>query len=445
MKKTVKIIATVVLMISTLGGFSQNGKYGATPEDSLTCIENLSVYLNPYFKSGDYKEAVKFWRICYNTCPKASKNMYINGAKMYKQFMKDAEDDTTKRAYLDTLMMIYDQRIANFGEEGKVLEKKGTDYLKNSKEDPEVAYEMLKKAYELTGNDLGPGGAVYYYQSMYKMLQKKKIEKSVLIEAYIPLMSIVDFNINKYKADGKEKYVGYWEKSKTNIDKYFGAIAKPEDIVNSFQPKFDANPKDTILLKTIVNLLEKKEKDGGTEVALYKIAATNLCEVSPSYTCLMALGGLNSKSKNYVDAYTFFKQATELASTDDEKISSNLKAAQVAYNLKQYSSTRTHCRAILVVNPNYGDAYLLIGDCYSSTKCGENELEKKYVYWAAMDKYAKAKSVDPSLAEKADKKYANAKAHGPSKELLFQYGMIDKPTVTVGSWINETTSVRVPK
>lgn len=444
MKKTVKTLTTLVLIISALSAFSQKGKYGVTPEDSISCIENLSVYVNPYFSGGDYKEAVKYWRVSFNVCPKASKNMYINGAKMYKQFIKEAEDDSTKKAMLDTLMMIYDQRIVHFGDEGKVLEKKGSDYLKNSKEDPEVANSILQKAVDLRGDDLGPGAAFSYYKSLYKMLQQKKIEKSVLIEKYFPIMSIVDFNITKYKAEENEKYVGYWESTKSNVDKYFMAIAKPKDIVEAFQPKFEANPKDTILLQQIVRVLEKKEKDGGTEVELYKKAATNLCEVSPSYTCLMALGGLNSKNKNYPDAYVFFKQASDLAKSEDEKINSNLKAAQVAYNLKQYSSTRMHCRAILAANANYGEAYLLIGDCYSSAKCGENELEKKYVYWAAMDKYSKGKSVDSSVAEKASKKYARAQANGPSKELLFQYGMIDKPSVTVGCWINETTAVRVP-
>ncbi len=310
-------------------------------------------------------------------------------------------------------MMIYDQRIANFGEEGKVLEKKGSDYLKNSKSDPEVAYAWLKKSLELSGNNFGPGGAVYYYQSMYKMLQQKKIEKTEIIEAYLPLMAIVDFNINKYTMDGKEKYAGYWEKSKSNIDKYFSGVAKPDDIVNAFQPKFDANPKDTILLQKIVNLLEKKEKDGGTEVELYQLAATNLCEVSPSYTCLVALGGLNSKSKNYADAYVFFKDAATIAKTDDEKISANLKAAQVAYNLKQFSSAKSHCRSILAVNPNYGDAYLLIGDCYSSAKCGENDFEKKWVYWAAMDKYLKAKALTPQLQQQQIKNTTM-----PKEELL---------------------------
>ena len=97
MKKTIKTIAIAVLMISTLSAFSQKGKYGVTPEDSVSCIENLSVYMNPYFSGGDYKEAVKYWRVCFNTCPKASKNMYINGAKMYKQFIKETEADSTKK------------------------------------------------------------------------------------------------------------------------------------------------------------------------------------------------------------------------------------------------------------------------------------------------------------------------------------------------------------
>ncbi len=97
MKRTVKVFATVVLIVCSVSGFSQKGKYGETAEDSVKCIENLSVYVNPYFNGGDYKEAVKYWRICYNTCPAASKNMYINGAKMYKQFIKEAEDDATKK------------------------------------------------------------------------------------------------------------------------------------------------------------------------------------------------------------------------------------------------------------------------------------------------------------------------------------------------------------
>ena len=72
MKKTVKTLTTLVLIISALSAFSQKGKYGVTPEDSISCIENLSVYVNPYFSGGDYKEAVKYWRVSFNVCPKAS-------------------------------------------------------------------------------------------------------------------------------------------------------------------------------------------------------------------------------------------------------------------------------------------------------------------------------------------------------------------------------------
>ena len=56
-----KIFTVVISSFIFLNCFAQNGKYGATPEDSVTCIENLSLYLNPYFNNEQYSEAVKYW------------------------------------------------------------------------------------------------------------------------------------------------------------------------------------------------------------------------------------------------------------------------------------------------------------------------------------------------------------------------------------------------
>lgn len=449
MKKTVKMIATVVMVVIAMTGYTQTDpmqdeKYGADEATRQKCIENLSVYKNPYYENGQYAEALKFWRICINICPMSSKNLYIHGEKMYDHFMDEAADDATKRMYLDSLMWLYDLRFENFGEEGYILEKKGSDWVKNTDENPEKAYEWLKKAIELEGNEIGPMGAFYYYKSLYLMLKNKQVEKSQYIQEYFPLMEIVDYNISKYTDEGNDKYIKYWESTKGNIDKYFLPIAKPEDLVNAFQADFDANPKDTILLKKIVSALEKKDSEGGTEVDLYKNAAANLCEVSPSYTCLMALGGINSKDKNYPEAYGYYKKAAEAASTPDEKIDANFKAAQVAYNLRELSAARSHCYKVIEVNPNNGEAYLLIGDCYAATKCNSDDACKsKGVYWAAVDKYIKAKSVDPSVEEKATKKINAAAGQYPSTEDCFFQTMNAGDSFTVGCWINETTTVRV--
>eukprot|EP00746_Dinoflagellata_sp_MGD_P061843 gnl/MRDRNA2_/MRDRNA2_261013_c0_seq1.p1 gnl/MRDRNA2_/MRDRNA2_261013_c0~~gnl/MRDRNA2_/MRDRNA2_261013_c0_seq1.p1 ORF type:complete len:372 (+),score=13.38 gnl/MRDRNA2_/MRDRNA2_261013_c0_seq1:292-1407(+) len=358
------ILTSLLLFIFSLTVFAQNGKYGATPEDSVKCVENLSLYMNPYFKNGKYKEAVKYWRVCFNTCPKSSKNLYINGAKMYDKFIEEAPDDATKEAYIDTLMMIYDQRIESYGEEGKVLEMKGTDMIKLRGDNPKAAYEVLKKAWDLNGNDMGPGGAVYTYKAHFEMLRKKEATKAELIEEYGPLSEVVEYNIAKYKKEGNEKYASYWEKSAINIEKMFIAIADCEELINVFQPKFEATPDDTLLLKAIIKFLSKKDC---MEEQLFEDAAAKMCSIKPSYDCSMALGKLLSKKDNYTEAYTYFKQATELARTDEEKVDANFIAAQAAYNLKRLSSVRTHCQSILAVNPNYGEAYLLIGDAYSAS------------------------------------------------------------------------------
>ena len=152
-----------------------------------------------------------------------------------------------------------------------------------------------------------------------------------------------------------------------------------------------------------------------------------------------------SKKDDYATAIGHFKTAIEFAQTDEEKTESNMKAAQCAYNLKSFSNVRTYCRAILEINPNDGEAILLIGDAYSASagQCGDNECTKKAAYWAAVDKYYQAKSVDESVAEKANKKIAAASGQFPKKTDCFFHSINEGDSYTVGCWINETTKVRV--
>jgi hypothetical protein len=53
---------------------------------------------------------------------------------------------------------------------------------------------------------------------------------------------------------------------------------------------------------------------------------------------------------------------------------------------------------LLRLKPNYGSAYMLIGDLYaqSGQKCSGGDALPYAYNWAAADKYAKAASVDPS-------------------------------------------------
>ena len=111
-------------------------KYG---NDSVLCIEKLSLY-DGDMKMGDFKSALESWRYVFNECPKATVRIYIDGVKIMKHFIdKKYADDTTgiRDAYIDTLMMVYDQRVEYFkiskkgvDKEGYIRGRQGVDFFK---------------------------------------------------------------------------------------------------------------------------------------------------------------------------------------------------------------------------------------------------------------------------------------------------------------------------
>ena len=149
MKKISLLFA--VLMMSSIG-FAQ-GKYGA---DSAKCVRNLSLYRD-YYKQKAYDDAYKFWKIVYNICPASSERMYSDGAKLLKDKIKKAADAEAKAALVDTLKMVYYQRIDNFGKEGYNLGRLGTDLLRYDQKNIEEVYTILQKSIELEGNNSGAG------------------------------------------------------------------------------------------------------------------------------------------------------------------------------------------------------------------------------------------------------------------------------------------------
>ena len=67
----------------------------------------------------------------------------------------------------------------------------------------------------------------------------------------------------------------------------------------------------------------------------------------------------------------------------------------------------------------------------------------KTVYWVAVDKFIKAKQVEPALEEKANELIRSYAPHFPSKEeIFFEPDLEDGKAFTVGGWIGETTICR---
>ena len=84
MKIKVLLLALGCTM-GTLGAYAQKGVDTGTRfghgEDSIRCITNISLF-TPYAKGGNYKDALEFWKIAYEECPAATKDIYLYGVRI---------------------------------------------------------------------------------------------------------------------------------------------------------------------------------------------------------------------------------------------------------------------------------------------------------------------------------------------------------------------------
>ena len=91
--KTIKILALASVLFISLTASAQ--KYGKTPEDSVNCITNISLY-SEFYKQANYKDAYKPWREVFLSCPMASENTFIRGATILKYAIDNEKDAKLK-------------------------------------------------------------------------------------------------------------------------------------------------------------------------------------------------------------------------------------------------------------------------------------------------------------------------------------------------------------
>ncbi len=438
MKKAVSIHLFLMLGLNYVVFSQKDYDYGKTPEDSANCVKNYSLY-NEYFKQNNYTDAIPALEATLQYCPKLSKSLYQNGSKMYMDMYEKVSDESTKKAFLEKNLELYDKRIEHFGQKGFVLGRKGVDWYKYKTGETEKAFEILKESFELSGENSEANPLFYLYVSLNDLYKQGKSSKQDMLDWYQKIAATLDKIIADPK---KEKTKKGYESVQNEVDKIFSTVAECTDLNDIYTKKFNENSKDTVLLKTISKILNIR---GCTDLELYYNAASVLHELNPSEESAYSLG-VNQK-ENCSKAVEYFKQAADLSSNDENKQKYFLLAADCYKKMNQYSNARTYAQKALTINPNLGKAYILIGSCYVSSagQCGDNPCTQKAAYWLAVDKFIKAKQVDPEIAEEANKLINTYSGYFPGKEDCFFYQITEGNSYTVNCWINETTTVRFNK
>lgn len=443
MKKKVKLLTgLVILSVFSINSFAQMGKEDGSRfghgEDSIRCVRSLSLYReNVKNKSFDY--ALEDWKTVFDECPKASKNIYLDGVKIYSHLI-NTRDPQEKGNLVDTLMLIYDRRIEYYKEKGKVRGRQGADLLKYRRNDGieyvKQGYGYLKESMELMGPKTSNAVLPTLLSASITLFNQGEADAKQVIEDYMAVSKIIDGLIANKPNDKR------LQELKASLDKNFVSEGpgECETLIEYFTEEHKTKKEDVEFLKMLTSLLRSREC---TDAELFFIAAKDLHILQPSAGSALNIAILARNKEKYNEAISYYNQAIELEEDTDKTADYYLEIAIANQKLGNKVASREAARTAASVRQGFGKPYIIIGQLYADSKseCASIKLPKS-IYWVAVDMFNKAKSIDPSLEETANKLISSYKAHYPNKEDAFFEGINEGDSFKVGCWINTTTIAR---
>ncbi len=420
-------------------GIEDGSKYGHG-EDSIECLKNLSLY-RTYAKQKAYEDALPYWRFVVHNCPYSSKNIFIDGPKIYNHLIDKAENEEDKQRYVDSLMKVYDLRIKYYPKrKGYVLGRKGVDLFKHRSQNPEAmekVYEILSESLEIMGVKSSPAVLIALMNTACFLYEEDKLEKGEVIEVFSETDKLAGQMLEN-KPDNR-----FLKSAKEDINEVFIKydVADCQSLDELFGPKLEANPEDIDLLRNIYELFSSNSCTGSE---IYYEAFENLLQQDSSAAKFNEFASLAKENGDYKKAVKYLKKAINMDDDDEKKASYYIKLADITLRyLEDNPRARKYAKKAADLNEESGKPYLIIGNIYASTDdCTSEKLNKKAVYWLAVDYFKKAKEVDSSLAEKADKNIETYRQYFPDKEEIFFNGLDIGESYKIECWINESTTVR---
>lgn len=443
--------AATVLVFLFLGGFGTftQGVYASSnqsEEDSIKCLQQLSV-ASLALEKEMYKHAAGPWWSLFKNCPELSVRIYSDGEKLFTHFIENSKDEMTKRAYLDTLMMVYDKRIEFFGDhhkypEGWILGRKGMALVRYDRKNPDAlknAYECFLKSYSALDYRTEPAVMIAWIQTSRVLEEQGELSQDQFIRDYINVYGHVTNERFKSRYNG-----AVYGKILSAVEKIF---IKAEGVsCQAFSSVLSSNNEINNLETSDLSVYLTVMKMAGCDDSdLYTTLVETNYKRKPTAEAAGDLARMFIKQGNYNRAVNYYQEAI------DEAVNDSLKAVYY-YELavlkdghfKEAVEARQYAKRASALLPGWGKPYLLLGSIYarSSNTINGNDLEKSAVYWAAVDQFMTAMQKDAECAEEAREQIDIFSQYFPDKQTCFFHGLEEGQEFVVGDWINEPTTVR---
>lgn len=465
-------LVLVAASASAQNGITNEFRFGQG-EDSIRCLEAISI-TNINVKNKDFNTAYSSWKTVFTEFPVARVDTYTNGIKILTELIKAESDPAKKEEYTQELMLVYDNQIKYIDKlqeitktplsAGNLLGRKALAYMQYYKDAPvETIYGMLAEAVDMEKGKSEYTVTERFMKYSAMMFKKDKSHGEKIIEDYLNasvyIVEVLDKyhdNIEacnaRYKEEGNPKDSINAEKygkmidasriSKSNIDAYFinSGAATCEDLNTIYLSKLEENKDNIEYLNKVISVMSMLKC---TENDAYLIASEYALAIEPTSKAAMGCGFRYFKRGETDKAMELFDQAIELEASITTKAELCDKVGNVYYILGNYEKARAYALKALALNSKFGAPHILIAQCYAAKpQWCDDETLNACTYFLCIDRLERAKAVDPSVKKEADKYIAMYKKYYPKPEEMFMRGHSAGKSITIGGWINETTTIK---
>ncbi|MDR2468950.1 MAG: hypothetical protein LBD27_00495, partial [Tannerella sp.] len=398
-------------------------------------------------------DAYPFWKIAYDECPAATKDLYLYGVQIVNWQISEEKDPARQAALIDELMAVYDKRIKYFGDDpryGKdwIITRKVQDYIRlkgDDHVDAALIYGWLKEILDEKGDKAESLCiSLYMYASHKLLLKNTDTHKGQYVEDFLKCSALFDVQLAAAKAAGDAKETTALETLKAGIETGFAnsGAADCATLESVYEKKIEDNKANLDFLKETITLFRRAACQ---ESELYFKAAGYAHQIAPTAESAMGLGSQSYKKLDYETAEKYFTEALELTTESDTKADIYFVIASIAYAQKNYSKARQNCLKALENNASLCKPYLMIGNMYAATASNiyDDPVMRKCVYYVVVDKFERARQADASCADEANRLINTYRAYFPTTEEVFMHPELEKgKRITIGGWINESTTIR---
>ncbi|MBR5677357.1 MAG: hypothetical protein IKX20_04390 [Paludibacteraceae bacterium] len=430
----------------------------AEPVITEECVVNVSLF-HESVKNKMYADAYEPWWEVYTTCPNANKSIYSDGAKIVEALYQAASDPAEKERLAKLAIEMQDKRIKYFGNDPKypkayILGEKGLAYL-DFFGDTKLA--EARECLQASAAGMGSNSKIMVLVKLVDVSYALyKQDPNGRAEQFIADYELASNALNEQATNANNKNAEIAGKQKDYVDNIFaisGAAdcSKLDDI---YAAAVQDNLQNLDMLQKIAKLYKRVRC---TESDVYFAACEAAHKLQPTQESAAGCASMAAKKGDYEQAIAYYDQAIKLAMVEDalEDVADyQYNAAVYCFaNLKKYPEARKYAQASIAtltglgINKGQGRCYIIIGMAYAASRPYPNDAKgailNKTVYWAAVDKFVKAKQVDPSVEATANEYISSYSKYYPTKEERFDLpGEFSGSTFYVGGWIGETTAIR---